>query len=772
MKTIFQSTISDVEIQIDSKVKAMKKISQIIILIFAPSLLMTLNAQRVTGTIFERNEAGKKAPLVGVNVFWAETSLGTATDSTGKFDIARSAKSNRMVLRYIGFKTDTIKVTSESNFEIVMKPEGQLGEVVVRGTSSQIDRMNPIQTEIITTKALAKAACCNLSESFETNASVSVSYSDAVTGAKQIQFLGLGGQYVQTNVENVPTVRGLASTFGLTYIPGTWIQSIDVAKGAGSVVNGYESMTGAINVELIKPDVREKMYFNAYFNHLGRGEVNLNINRKLSDKWSTGFLTHASTLQNRVDHNGDGFMDLPLYTQFNGINRWQYKSDKVMAQFGIKALTDNRIGGQMGFYPSEHRGTAKFYGFGNQTNRIELFSKIAKLYQDKPYKGLGFVLNASQHNADSYFGFANYDGRQRTLYGNLIYQSIIDNTNHQFKTGLSYMLDDYRETYKDSLMTRTESVPGAFFEYTYTHLDKLTLVAGLRADYHNLFGAFVTPRLHVRWQPLEHTVLRISGGRGQRTPNAFAEYYGYLVSGRNVTYWGTRIQPEVSWNYGISLTQTFHWLDKHWDLVLDYYRTDFQNQLIADTDHATTLASHLYFYNLKGKSYSNSFQIELNTLLSKRTEVKLAYRLFDVWQTMGQPFGTSTLQQRMMVPHDRILFNIGYNLPYDKWKLDLTVQWNGKARITDPMKSLQATIDRKPMPILYSQSFMNINAQASRAFRKFEVYLGGENLANFKQPNPIIHPEDPFSKYFDAGQTWGPVVGRVIYAGIRIKVKE
>jgi len=744
----------------------------IVLLSTLSSFYISLRAQRVTGTVFERSEAGKKSALVGVNVFWAGTALATVTDTIGKFDIARAAKSNRLVLSYIGFKTDTIKVTSESNFEIVMKPEGQLSEVVIRGTSSQIDRMNPIQTEIITTKALAKAACCNLSESFETNASVSVSYSDAVTGAKQIQFLGLGGQYVQTNVENVPTIRGLASTFGMSYIPGTWIQSIDVAKGAGSVVNGYESMTGAINVELVKPDAREKLYFNTYVNHLGRGEVNLNLNRKLSDKWATGFLTHASTLQNRVDNNGDGFLDLPLYTQFNGINRWQYKSDKMMAQFGVKALYEDRLGGQTGFKPDEHRGTAKFYGFGNKTNRIELFSKTAKLYQDKPYKGLGLVLNASLHNTDSYFGFVNYDGRQRTLYGNLIYQSIINNTNHQFKTGVNYLLDDYRETYKDSLMTRTESVPGAFFEYTYNHLEKFTLVAGLRADYHNLFGAFATPRLHLRWQPWENTTFRVSGGRGQRTPNAFAEYYGYLVSGRTVRFWGQKIQPEVTWNYGISLTQTFHWFDKHWDLVLDYYRTDFQNQLIVDTDHATPLASHLYFYNLKGKSFSNSFQIELNTLLSKRTEVKLAYRLFDVWQTMGQPFGNSVLQQRMMVPRDRVLFNIGYNLPYDKWKLDLTVQWNGQARITDPMQSLQATIDRKPMPILYSQSFMNINAQASRAFKKFEVYLGGENLANFKQPNPIIHAEDPFNKYFDAGQTWGPVVGRMIYAGIRVKIKD
>ena len=726
-------------------------------------------AQNISGHISEKIGNTEK-PLVGVNVYWQNTTLGTTTDSVGHFSLPRSAKSNLLIVSYIGYKSDTIRVSAEEHLMIVMQPEASLTEVVVRGTTSQVDRLNPIQTEIITTKALAKAACCNLSESFETNASVSVSLSDGVTGAKQVQFLGLGGQYVQTNIENIPTIRGLATTFGLNYIPGTWIQSIDIGKGAGSVINGYESMTGAMNIELVKPDSPEKLYFNAYVNHFGRAELNFNINRKLNEKWSVGVLSHASTLQTRIDNNGDKFLDLPLYTQLNAINRWQYKTDKMMAQFGIKALYENRLGGQVDFRENM-RGTTQAYGFGNGTKRVEFFSKTAKLYQDKPYKGLGFIVNGLVHKSDSYFGFANYDARQNSLYANLIYQSIISNTNHKFTTGLSYLLDSYDEHYKDMHLARTESVPGAFFEYTFNHLDKLTFVAGIRADYHNMFGAFVTPRAHLRWQLSDHSTLRLSAGRGQRTPNALAENYGYLVSGRTVRFFGD-LQPEVSWNYGVSFTQTLHVFEKHWDLILDYYRTNFQNQLVADNDHATPLASHLYFYNLDGKSYSNSFQAELNGLLSKRTEVKLAYRLFDVWQTMGQPVNDIRLMARMMIPRDRVLFNIGYTLPYDKWKADLTVQWNGKARINDPLKSLQATIDKQPMPILFSQPYFNVNAQVSRAFRKFEVYLGGENLLNFKQPNPIINAQDPFGKYFDAGQVWGPIVGRLIYAGIRVKVKE
>ncbi len=722
-------------------------------------------AQRVTGTVYERDANNKRLPLVGVGVFWINTNTATQSDSLGRFSIARSAKSNKLILSYLGYKTDTITITSENNFQVVMRPDGQLGEVVIRSSSTVLDRLNPIQTEIITTKALAKAACCNLSESFETNASVSVSYADAVTGAKQIQLLGLSGTYIQMNAENIPTLRGLATTFGLNYIPGTWIQSIDIGKGAGSVVTGYESMTGQINVELQKPDSREKLYFNAYANNFGRVEGNLNLAHQINSRWSSALLLHGSTLQNRVDNNDDGFLDLPLYTQFNAVNRWKYQTDKVMVQFGVKALHENRLGGQTTFYPNL-RGTAQAYGFGNVTNRYEAFSKIAKLYQNKPYKGLALILNSTLHDQQSYFGFSNYNGIQKALYGNFIYQSIIDNTNHQFKTGASFMIDDFQERYKDSLLTRREVVPGVFGEYTFNYLDKLVLVAGARADFHNLYGPIFTPRLHLKYTLDDHTTLRLSAGRGFRVANPLAEYYGNLVSSRTVIF-KEKINPEIAWNYGASLNHTFHWFGWHCDLLLDYYRTQFKNQLIADFDHPQII----YFYNLNGLSFANSFQAELNVIPAKRLEIKLAYRLFDVQQSVGKPFNEVVLLQKMMIARDRVLFNVGYALPYDKWKFDLTLQWNGPRRIPyTPAGYVHTTY--KNMPIAMASAFVNVNAQVSRAFPKFEVYLGGENLTGFKQANPISHANDPFGRNFDAGQVWGPVTGRMVYAGIRVKIKK
>ena len=428
-------------------------------------LPFTVKAQTETlrGIVLEKKTNGKTEPVIGATLRWENAKNGTSTDAKGEFSLSKSPENHQLIISSVGFKTDTLMAHTMEYLTVYLTPQSaNLQEVTVRSEAATMDRMNPIHTEIITTRTLAKAACCNLSESFETNASVSVSYSDAITGSKQIQLLGLSGNYVQTNVENIPSIRGLNTTFGLNYLPGTWLSSIDVGKGAGSVVNGYESMTGALNIELVKPDSPEKLYLNVYGNSQGRGEVNLNLTHKLDKKWSVAMLTHASTLQTKLDQNKDGFLDLPLYTQFNGINRWKYQSDKMMASFGVKALFEDRVGGQVNFNPDTDRNSGKFYGFGSKTQRYEFFSKTAKLYQSKPYQGLGLIVNGLVHDNVSYFGFKNYTGTQKSLYTNLIYQNIFSNTNHQYKAGLSYLLDDYNEKYIDSTFKRTESVPGAF----------------------------------------------------------------------------------------------------------------------------------------------------------------------------------------------------------------------------------------------------------------------------------------------------------------------
>ncbi|GAA4439747.1 TonB-dependent receptor [Ravibacter arvi] len=736
--------------------------------LFIFSLLMAaapILGQSVNGKV-HTEENQQKTPLVGANVFWKGTTIGVMTNVDGAFSIPVAPETRQLIISFVGYRNDTLLVDDLLKvLDITLKEDQTLSEVTVRGNAGMLDRLSPLHTEIIDTRTLEKAACCNLSESFETNASVSVSFSDAVTGSKQIQMLGLSGNYIQTNTENIPFVRGLATTFGLNYIPGTWVQSIDVNKGVGSVVNGYESMTGQINVELKKPDGPEQLYLNTYVNHFGRGEVNLNLARQLNEKWSTGFLSHASTLRNRVDGNGDNFLDMPLYTQISGLNRWKYQSDNMMAQFGVNALHENRLGGEMNFRPAM-KLTREAYGFGTNVNRAGAFAKIARLYPHKPYQGLGLILNASYHDQDSYLGLTRYDATQKSLYGNLIYQNIIGNTQHSYRTGVSYMLDNYREVFKDTLMRRTESVPGAFFEYTYNYIDKFVAVLGSRLDAHNLYGLQFIPRAHLKYGIDNHTVLRLAGGKGFRVANPLAENYGNLVSSRRVIFRET-LQPEVSWNYGISLSRDLHLNEMKASVVVDFFRTHFENQLVADMeDHR-----YLYFYNLNGKAFANSFQAEFNLVPVKRLEFKLAYRFFDNKQSITTATGETQLLPRMMVSRDRVLFNTAYALPYDKWKFDLTVQWNGQKRM--PMTAREhAQPETGIMPVYMAPDFFNVNAQITRTFPKWDLYLGGENLTGFRQMNPIVEAQNPFGPNFDAGMAWGPVVGRMIYAGLRFKIGE
>jgi len=737
------------------------------LLLFA-LLLLSKNTfsqtEMVRGIVIEKKINGKTEYLIGATLRWENAKNGTSTDVKGEFLLSKSPQNHKLIISSVGYKTDTLMVHPSDYLTIILKLQNaDLQEVVVKSDATTMDRMNPIHTEIITRKALAKAACCNLSESFETNASVSVSYSDAITGSKQIQLLGLSGNYVQTNVENIPAIRGLNTTFGLNYLPGTWLASIDVGKGAGSVVNGYESMTGAINVELVKPDVSEKIYLNVYGNNQGRAELNLNLANKINKKWSVGLLTHASTLQTKLDQNHDGFLDLPLYTQFNGINRWKYQSDKMMALFGVKALYEDRVGGQVNFNPDTKGTYTGFYGFGSKTQRYEIFSKTAKLYQSKPYEGLGLIINGLYHDNISYFGSKNYTGTEKSLYANLIYQNIFENTNHQYKAGLSYLLDNYNEKYIDSTFKRTESVPGVFVEYTETIPEKLVVVLGGRVDFHNLYGTRFTPRVHIKYNLNTDTHLRLSAGKGWRMPNAIAENFGMLVNSRQLSV-NEVIRPEQSWNFGASLSKDFFLFGQKGTLVLDAYRTDFQNQLIVDMENADLVR----FYNLKGRSFSNSFQAEVNYSPIKRMDMKVAYRVFDVENDVQTLTGELTLLPKQFINRDRFLLNLAYATNFDKLKFDFTWQWNGTRRIPN---TSEGHVNSVTSPSVFAPAFSNINAQITKAFYKFDVYIGGENLNNFTQKNPIIGANDPFGKNFDASMVWGPVIGRMIYVGMRFKIK-
>lgn len=720
----------------------------------------------LNGVVLAEDNKGNFIPLSGASILWAGTLKGTKTDLHGVFSLPHEEPGSKLVVSYAGYRADTIAIENMRDLQIVLAANGQLNEVKItsRRKGVYVDLYNPFRIATITPKELLKAACCNLSESFETNPSVDVSYNDAVTGSKQIQLLGLSGIYTQLTVENLPGPRGLATPLGLNSIAGPWVDGIQLSKGTGSVVNGFESIAGQINVELKKPETAEKLYANGYVNSMGKTDLNLNLAQKLGDKWSMGLLLHDDFLYNKTDFNNDGFRDLPTGNQFSAVGRWKFDNQKgFMLQFGAKALVDDKTGGEMAYSKNEQAST-HLYGLGIKTDRYEGFTKIGYVFPEKKYKSIGLQLSAFSHQQDAYFGLTPYNAEQKTVYSNLIYQNIIGTTDHKFRTGLSFSADKYDELYKTQAFKRKEVVPGAFFEYTYTHGDKFSAVAGLRADHNSLFGFFATPRLNLRYEPVKGTTVRLNAGRGQRTANIFAENIGALVSARAVNIvtgadgkaYG--LDPEVAWNKGLSVDQKLTLFKRDALLSVDFYRNDFTNQVIVDLEDARQVK----FYNLEGKSYSNSLQAEFNFAPLKNFDVRMAYRWFDVKTAYGDQ-----LLQKPLTAANRAFANLAYELK--GWKLDYTANFVGSKRIPSTAGNPEAYRMGS-----YSPNYVTMNAQVSKTMGKnkmFEWYAGGENLTGYLQQKAILGADQPFGNYFDASLIWGPISGRLLYTGFRYKIK-
>ncbi|MBF4506685.1 TonB-dependent receptor [Flavobacterium sp. JLP] len=624
-------------------------------------------------------------------------------------------------------------------------------------------------TTLITSKELLKAACCNLAESFETNPSIDVNFSDALTGTKQIKMLGLTSPYLMITEENIPSVRGASQAFGLSFTPGTWIESVQITKGAGSVINGYESISGQINTELLKPLSDIPFFLNAYGSTDSRFELNTHFNKKLSDKWATSLFVHGNTRVAKNDMNDDGFLDNPLGKQINVLNRYQYYNpDSGLVSFiNFRYMNDKKQTGEVDFDKDTDRGTTNRWGSEINTERFDVSTKIGYVFPDMPYQSIGFQNAFNSHNQNSYFGLNLYDINQNSFYSNLIFNSIINNTMHKFTTGLNFTYDQYQEFVNVNDYSRIDNSVGAFFEYTYDNTDNFSLILGGRVDNHNRLGLFVTPRLHMRYNPWKDAVIRFSAGRGKRSANIFAENQQLFASSRTFSILDNSgkiygLNPEIAWNYGVSFSQKFKIFNKNADIGFDFYRTDFQNQAVVDLMQSP---QDVLFYNLKGSSFANSFQFEFNYELIHNLNLRTAYKYYDI-QT---DYLRGTFQRPLQAKH-RFLGNLEYEtaLNNDKqWKFDYTFNWSGKQQL--PYTASNPVEDQFPD---FSPSYAVMNLQVTRVFSPvFEVYIGGENIGNYKQEKAILGANDPFGPNFDASVAYAPIFGQMYYAGLRFKIK-
>ena len=740
-------------------------------------------------------EDGKRMtrPLVGATVQWLGTAIGTVTKANGVFLLPHTDASRRLVVSYVGYRRDTMEIaTEQEHIDIVLKNELTLSAIQVEGSNTVTITNVTAKTEKLTAQTLEKSACCSLSEAFEKSASVEVSYSDGASGARQITLLGLRSIYSQMLIENVPTHRGLGSVYATDMVPGPFLESISISKGAASVTTGHEGMTGLINLEYKQPDVREPLFVNLYANHLGRYEANVLSTQQWNDEVSSAIMLHGRTFKTRRDENGDGFLDMPLFDQFNTTARVRYSDDKLELQAFVRAVRDTRESGQ--FLDTPHEFNVPHFAINARTERYEFYTKTGLLNPfDGALKSLALIVSGSQHHlglktgndnfteqgflpfyrvlghgADDAVQNREYSGYQGTVSARLIAVKEFDDES-KLTVGLSNTFDNITDRLsiqkwgihsRDSMQyggTRQENVVGAFAEYSFSLMNDLNVIAGLRADHHSLFGTTVTPRLHARYNFSETTSLRASAGSGWRSAVVIGENISSWMNNRTIQL-DNAIRPERSWNYGVSFTTVLDLAGLPVSIDAEVYRTVFGNQVVADMDQSTRV---LALGNVQGESFSNSAMLQLGTTLFDRVEMNFAYRYIDARTTTGIG-ATQALRDRMLISPHRLLATASYATEDKGWQLDATISYNSSGRVP-------STADN---PIAHQiadrfEGYTLISGQITKRFEKFDVYGGVENALNTLAVNHIINGHNPWALHYEAGLAAGPFDNRTFYMGIR-----
>ncbi|MEY5000281.1 MAG: hypothetical protein RLZZ211_317 [Bacteroidota bacterium] len=692
-------------------------------------------------------------PLKNVKITLLGTGTTVFSNEDGTFEILLG-KPNPDTLLFVakGYRSDRLVVTKADRFLAlnVVLISGQLvQDIVVNGQKNPhgISKMKTLHVEELTSAEFRKAACCNLSESFETNATVDVSMSDAISGAKKIQLLGLDAVYTQLQFENIPFLRGLESAFGMSVIPGTWLESIQITKGTGSVVNGYESMAGLVNLEFKKPKEMPRLGLNVYQNRFGRSELNLQGGVQLNERWHMGLFGSAASVYGTFDNNQDSFRDQALSNTFNLLQRFSYQGRRMEAQLGLQAYVDQKLGGQTSYTKAQPNG----YGMELASEHLSIFSKTG-FFGKKPAQSLGVIAQLKFQNMSGLYGLRTFTGSEKRAYMNVIYDDIIGTADHKIKAGASFQFLEIHQWAGQPFgaevvgSDRTEWVPGVFAEYAYSG-NRLSAVAGARFDQHNLAGAQFSPRAHLKYALTPQLDLRVTGGRAWRMPNFVADNLSLLASSK---LWlsDQKLAPEISWNAGASLVQGFSFKKRKGSLSLDAYHTRFSQQLVADRD---SLSGMVVFKNLANNSLATVLQVEFSYALLRGLDLRLAYKFQDV-----RALFNGSLQTQVLLPRQRYFVNVAYQTRNKRWDYDLTYSRYSAVRLPQGGQG-------KPWALL--------NAQVTRNWKHFEAYMGGENLLNVMQQNPIISTQNPFGSNFDATEIWSPIMGWNVYLGLRYTIK-
>lgn len=745
----------------------MRMISMVLLLL----LTGTLQAQSIKGKLFGANSDGKEI-LPGGTVQWINQASAVVVNENGVFELGTEGVSDkRIIASCTGYITDTVTWNGGNYVSITLKRNAAtLREVTVTNRSGAVvSNTSVIKTEIINRHELSKAACCDLAGCFGTQASVQPQTTNVVTNSQELRILGLSGVYNQVLIDGLPMIQGLTYTYGISTYPGTVVDNIYVAKGTTSVLQGFESISGQINLESRSPEKTEKLHLNAYINSFGEKHFNANMATAVGEnkKWHTMLALHSVQPSARVDRNKDGFLDLPLLTRYMAYNKWKYGNDKEPGwnfQAGLRFVNEQRIGGQKNYSDAADKGSGQVYGQFVSFHQPEVYTKTG--YRFSATQSLSLQVAGSHHQQHSWFGTLSYRGRQQLGYVNLQHEA--GWKKYILKYGISYRYQELEEdiafakpepskTYAGKYLTSLK-VPGFFAENTFRLADdKVVLIAGARMDKHQTEGWYFTPRSMIKWTITSGQTFRASAGTGWRQVNLFSEQPVILTSSRNIIF-PEKLKPEEAFNWGLSHTWRFDRGTVSGIISADFYQTIFRQQFFPDYD---VDPSSIIIKNVQGASRSNGVQVDAAFTFFKQIELRAAYNYLDVYrkeknEKMVLPFN----------PRNRAMSAISFKTMDNKWQADLNVHWFDKMKL--PETSANPEPYRRPS---WSSSYTTVNVQGTYRLKTLEFYAGCENIGNYRQPDPIISADNPFGAYFDLSSVWGPTRGRELYLGVRYSIK-
>lgn len=743
------------------------------VLTAAALLFLTLPAaaQPLSGKVFGHS-GDEREILPGAVLRFAGSQNAELSNENGVFKLDRDpAADSRLIVSFTGYQTDTIDISGKSYLTIVLEKDATAlsGVTVSQNRAGFLSSTAVGQTAVITRHELSKSACCDLAGCFGAQAAVQAQTTNVVTNAQELRMLGLSGVYNQLLIDGLPLLQGAAYTYGVSAWPGVLIDNINISKGTTSVLQGYQGITGQINMVTSLPPDEPSLLLNAYVNSYGEQQYNVIGASPVgkSKKWRSLLSLHSALPGQRIDHNDDGFLDKPLLRRYAIFNKWTYRQEATggfQLQAAVSYTDEQRIGGQNNYQPKNDKGSGMIYGQTMDYQQPMAYVKTS--YRFSKAHSLNFNISAFGHRQQSWLGQTKYEADQKSLSAVLQHDWLWQES-QELKWGLSYSFQDLKEnisfsgnpagkTYAGTYETDLR-VPGLFAENKSMWLDdKLMLLAGIRVDRHQTEGLFMTPRVFVKWDFAKGHTLRASAGSGWRQVNLFSEQALLLATSRDLVFVET-LKPEEAVTTGLSYVYRPPAEKADGYVSLDVYHTSFQNQFSPDYDQA---ADKIYIYNYKGKSRSLGAQAEAAVTFFRRLEVRAAYNFLDVYRIKN-----GVKEELPFTARHRAMAALSWQTKNKRWQADANVHWTGRMKLPDTRLFPDAF--QRPA---FSDPFAVLGAQLRHRWKTLECYIGVENLTGFTQHDPIISASNPFGPYFDLSSVWGPTSGREIYLGVTLNL--